>query len=372
MNNPEGVCVSLYIPTGSKPVDRQENQIRFKNLLREAEDALITEQHPEPGIQDFLAPAHNLLKESFFWAKQSRGLALFLSPEVFSPFRLPITFEESVVVADRFYIKPLLPLLSGDGWFYILAVSQNEVRLFQCTRYSVKDVELKDIPKSLDQTLEHDSVQKQLQFHTRTPVGGINERPAVYHGQGVGIDNSKDDIRRFFRAIDKGLRQVLGIDGFPLVFTGVEYLFPIYKAVNTYPHLLDQSVAGNPEAIHAEDLHKKAWEIVKPLFQQEQKKAADSYRQFAGTGFASNNIREIVPASFYGRVEVLFVAVGVQAWGAFCSNRNEVYLHHRKKPDNEDLLDLAAFQTLLKGGTVYAVTPDAVPDGTPVAALLRY
>jgi hypothetical protein len=42
-----------------------------------------------------------------------------------------------VVVTDRFHIKPLLPLLSGDGRFYVLALSQSEVRLLQGTRYSV-------------------------------------------------------------------------------------------------------------------------------------------------------------------------------------------------------------------------------------------
>jgi hypothetical protein len=122
----------------------------------------------------------------------------------------------------------------------------------------------------------------------------------------------------------------------------------------------------------AEDLHQRAWKIVKPFFQQEQKKAADSYRQLTGSGFASNSIAEMVPASYYGRIDVLFVAVGVQIWGTFCPNRNEVRLEPGKERDSEDLLDFVAIHTLLKGGTVYAITPDAVPDDAPLAAVLRY
>jgi hypothetical protein len=36
------------------------------------------------------------------------------------------------------------------------------------------------------------------------------------------------------------------------------------------------------------------------------------------------------------------------------------------------LLDLAAAHTLLNGGIVYAVEPEAVPDESPIAGILRY
>ncbi|RZB37283.1 MAG: hypothetical protein SRB2_01365 [Desulfobacteraceae bacterium Eth-SRB2] len=326
---------------------------------------------PKQNICDFLKPAHNLFREMLFWGNQSEGFALFLSQEVFSPYRLPIKFSELVVVTDRFHIKPLLPILSGDGQFYILAISQNEVRLFQCTRHSVNDVDLKEMPRNLAEALKYDDAEKQLQFHTGTP-GSRNKRSAVFHGHGVGIDNSKDNILRYFRQIDKGLHELIGDDGFPIVLAGVDYLFPIYREANTYPGLLDQGVEGNPETMSAGELHKNAWKIVKPLFQREQRKAADKYRQFAGSGLASNNIKEIVPASYHGRVDLLFVAIGVQRWGTFDPISNEVRFQHRKEQGNEDLLDFAAIQTILKGGIVYAVALDAVPDEAPLAALLRY
>jgi len=47
-------------------------------------------------------------------------------------------------------------------------------------------------------------------------------------------------------------------------------------------------------------------------------------------------------------------------------------LHEEAKPGDEDLLDLAAVQTLLNGGTVYAVELEKVPDGASLAAVFRY
>ncbi|HHP7235758.1 MAG TPA: hypothetical protein ACFCUC_14095 [Desulfobacterales bacterium] len=40
--------------------------------------------------------------------------------------------------------------------------------------------------------------------------------------------------------------------------------------------------------------------------------------------------------------------------------------------DSEDLLNLAALDTLRNGGTVYALEPDQLPESGPLAALLRY
>ena len=68
----------------------------------------------------------------------------------------------------------------------------------------------------------------------------------------------------------------------------------------------------------------------------------------------------------------MFVAVGEQKWGHFDPDTSTVHLHEDPQPSDEDLLDFAAVHTLLNGGTVYAVSPDAVPDSAPVAAVYRY
>jgi hypothetical protein len=275
------------------------------------------------------------------------------------------------VVTNRFHIKPLLTLFSGNGRFYLLALSQNEIRLLQGTRFSIGEVELEGVPKSIDQALKYDDPEKQLQFHTRTP-GGTGERAAMFHGHGVGTDDAKRNILRYFRQIDKGLHDLLKEEQAPLVLAGVEYIFPIYRQANTYPYLVDEGVTGSPDELSAKELHSRTWSVVEPLFLKAQDEAAARYKQLTGTGLASNDLKAIVPSAYHGRVESLFVPVGIQQWGTFDSDANMVYLHQDAEPDDEDLLDLAAIQTLLHGGTVYAVKPEEVPDGAVLAAVFRY
>ena len=359
------------MPTHRAGRETRQNPIRLKNLLREAETQLLGEGLRSSEAEALLAPMESLLRDAHFWRHQSDGLATFSSVELFRRYRLPLAFDELVVVSRRFHVKPLLPLLTGDGRFYVLALSQNEVRFLESTRYSVREVELKGVPQGLAEALRYDDKEQQLQFHTPTPVGR-GEQAAVFHGQGVGADDAKTDILRYFRQIDRGLSALLKDERAPLVLAGVHYLLPIYKEANKYAHLVDEGVLGNPEGVSAEELHDHAWAIVEPHFLKAREEAYLRYEQLAGTEQASNKLAKVVTGAYQGRIEELFVAVGIQQWGIFDSGAHRVHHHREAEPGDEDLLDFAAVHTLLHGGTVYAVAPDQVPDNTFIAAVFRY
>lgn len=368
-------CVSIFMPAHRAGVEVQQDPIRLKNLLVHAEERLIESGFRSPDARELLKPAQELLERAGFWRRQSDGLAIFVSQDIFRPYRLPHGFQELVVVAERFHIKPLLPLFTGDGRFYVLALSQNELRLLQGTRYSVGQVDLENVPESLAEALKWDDPERRLQWHTRAGTTTDGTRAAIFHGHGVAsADDPKDYIRRYFRQVDNGVSDLLRDERAPLVLAGVDYVLPLYREANTYQHLLEEGVTGNPEELTAEELHKQAWTILKPYFQRERKQGAAQYRRLAGaeSGLASNEVQEIVPAANHGRVETLFVALGFQRWGSFDADTNTLHLHEEAKPGDEDLLDFAAAHTLLNAGTVHAVEAGKIPGGPPLAAVFRY
>lgn len=363
--------VSIFMPTYRVGADIQQNPVRLRNLLREAEERLVESDLRPAEARKLLAPLQQLLSDSPFWHHQSDGLAIFLSQELFRYYRLPLSFEELLVVGERFYIKPLLPIFSGDGRFYVLALSQNQVRLLQCTHYSAREMDLAGIvPPSLADTLKYDVIERQAQYHSGAP--GKRKESVVFHGQDLA-DIAKDNIMRYFREIDRGLqREILREEDAPLVLAGVGYLHPIYKEANTYRHLFDKGIAGNPDGLGSEELHKRAWALVQPSFDQARAEAVSRYAQLVGTGHTSTDIKEIVAKSYVGKVELLFVALGMERWGIFDPGSNVVDLHQEAEPCDEELLDFAAVHTLIHRGTVYALKPENVPDAAPLAAVLRY
>ena len=363
----KGPCVSVFMPMHRSGPETQQDPIRLKNLIREAEEHLIARGLRTLEAKELLEPAERLLRDGLFRQHQSDGLGMFLSPEVFRYYLLPFVFKELVIVTDRFHIRPLLPLLSGDGRYYILALSQNKIRLLQGTRYSVNEVSLADVPENLAETLRDDDSWKDLQMHSA--LSGKGKLSAITHGDEV---NSKENIRRYFRRIDKGLHELVRDERVPLVLAGVDYLHPIYKEVNSYSHLMDEGIAGNPERLSAGELHGLTWTIVKPYFQKAQQEAVNRYKEFASSGQASNRIRKIIPAAYHGRIELLFVIPDLQQWGTFDAGTDEIHLHKKEKTGDEDLLEFAAIQTLLNGGTVYMVEAEKMPESDLLAAVFRY
>lgn len=375
---PGGVCVSLYMPTHQAGPERyEENRIRFKNLLKKAETHLLEADLPGMKVRDvsrLLEPAQGLLENGRFWAHQSEGLAIFLNFDNAYTYNLPLNFEEMVLVGQHFHIKPLLPLFAGNGRFFLLALSQNQVRLLQGTRHSVSEVELGEaVPANLQEAIAFDDPEDHLQFHTSTAnPGGAVSQDGMFHGHSAA-EEEKDFIFRYFRQIDDGLRQVLYAEAaVPLLLAGVDYLHPIYRRANSYPYLLEAGIQGNPEHWRNDELHERAWPLIEPHFAQAQQQALARFQQALNGKQASYQLTEIIAAAHYGRIDTLFTPLTKQLWGHFNQQTGEVTLEPESTPDNNDLLDLAAIQTLLNSGTVYAVPADVIPGGQSVAAIFRY
>ena len=365
----EGPHVSLFMPTARVGAEIQQGPIRFKNLISEVESQLKQQAIRKPQIEALLNPAQERLQDDDFWQHQSDGLAFFLAREFAQSFRLAERFEELAVVEDRFHLKPLFPLISGDGVFYVLALSQNQVRLFHGSRYHFSEVVLGDeVPRSLADALGHDLTEEQLQFHT----GGGDVGSPIYHAQGAGKDDVKPELRKFLTLLDEGLKKYLSHTGAPLILAGVDYLLPIYRAVSRYPEVLEEGITGNPETQSDEALHEQAWQLVGPRFNARRSQAREKYYAMASQAKSSNRLTEVLLAAVDGRIETLFVANSVRQWGTFDVEKRVIDLQDAAHPNNEDLLDLAAVQTYLNGGTVYVVKPGEVAGGGLLAAVLRY
>jgi hypothetical protein len=365
-----GVCISIFMPTFRTGTESQQNQIRLRNLLRQAEEKLLARGLRTQEIKELLEPAQSLPGNILFWKRQGDGLALFLTRGLFRTFCLPAAFDERLTVADRFHIQPLLPLLSGDRRFYILALSQKEVRLYEGTEQELRPIELESLPKGLAEALQVDVMEKQVRFRAGAAGGGAGA--AMISGHGAVADDTKDNLLRYFRLIDRGLHDLLKDERTPLILTGVEYLFPIYREVNTYPHLIAEGIPGNPKGSSPDALHRTALQIVRPFFSRAETEAIAQYHQSSGTGLASADLREIVPAASHGRVGLLLIASGRQEWGSFDRSSGSVEPSRDKEAGNEDLLEIAALDTYLNGGAVFLLPPERMPAAGSLVAVFRY
>lgn len=366
-------CVSMYMPTHRLGQEQQQDPIRLKNLLAEAETRLLASGIRRPKVQKLMEPAEQLLWNRNFWRHRADGLAVFLSNDFSSTFRLPSDFEELLVIANKFHIKPLLPLLGRVGTFYILALSLNNVRLFRATPDTIGEIVL-NFPTSMEKALWADEPQRFLNLHsgsisTSESKGGA----AIFHGHNPA-DEDKTNILRFFHIVDEGLDALIEDKTIPIVLAGVDYLLPIYRRASSYHNILEEGVIGNPDREDTKDLHEESWNIAKPLFEESQKKAFEKFEMLSAqrSDLASTDVSTAVKAARFGQVETLFIPLGLQIWGRYDLENNEVIRMPEPRPECEDLFDFAAAETILNSGQVFAVPREQVPGEGDLAVILRY
>lgn len=360
-------CVSLFIPT-YRAGKSQEDRIRLKNALTEAKDQLIKSGWTESDSLKFLKKGYNLLEKEDFFLHLSDGLAMYFSENHFDYFTVPINFNEMVHLSQSYYLRPIISLLNEQMPFYLLALSQGEVKLFEIEQYAITNVKIKDVvPENIDAALALEVAEESIQAHS----GNARSNP-IYHGQGGGKDRKNFEIAYYFRKIDEGIREVLP-DGDPLMLAGVDYLIPIFKDVAKYPNIMEGHVSGNPENVAPATLHEKALAAAPEYFDKEKKASINNFQAFAAEDRATAYIYDIVPAAVSGKVETLLTCKDEFAWGTYDSKTHKVHLHPEKQEDSICLLNFAAVNAFQQGGRVYNVPRTELPVPTSNGnAIYRY
>ncbi|NLE01652.1 MAG: hypothetical protein GX640_17445 [Fibrobacter sp.] len=366
-------CVSLYMPSFRTGSETQQNPIRFKNLIDNAEESLISRGIRASDASIFMAPVRRILQNPTFWTHQAEGLAAFIAPGTMKTFRLPASFSEISFVGPSFYLKPLLALLTGNSHFYLLELQSRSVRFFEGSRVSLSRYESDKIPTSLDDTLGFDTQEKQTQFASKPSWN--DARNTTIFGYGRQTDKWKVNVLNYYHRVDDAISELLQNSHDPLILAGVDYLHALYKEANSYPYLHNQHLCLDIQNFTESEIHQKIWPLLEPHFREKQKIDADYYRQLKGemNRLAANDLKTIVAGSLHGRIGILFLTDGqADYWGKFVESRQDIEIHATKLPGDEDLLDKAAINTIIRGGTVYFLERDEMPDSTAAAAILRY
>lgn len=366
--NVDGPCITMYLPLEPAPNTSRVDFVRLKSGIRQAEQKLADMDVSSREIHELLESVRHIENEAEQWGGHGGSLVVFKSPAVFRAFQVHQELDETVVVGSSFYAFPLIRALQiAEQVFYILALSQNHIRLLRCTSTDAKEVDLPEgTPTSLEQWLT-----------TRAP-NSAPDHGVVESGEAGMMtggftstqdrDNKDEYVANFFRVINKAVFELLREGKHPLILAGVDNQLSMYRDINDYPHLVEEGVQGSPESLKGGEMHKRALELVQDFFAQPAKKALALWDKIAGSDRVSTSFPEILTAAFEARVAHLFVAEGARTLGAFDRNTMRMRAGGRQ----EDLVNAAAFQTIAYGGDVFVMDQARVPGGGQMAAILRF
>lgn len=148
-------------------------------------------------------------------------------------------------------------LKTKEQKYYILTLSQNNIKLYQATPYTIEEIKLNDVPNNLDDFLSSDEFERSLQARSSTSKSNSK----IFYSSGdKKADTKKNQLLRYFNKVNDGVIEALHEQDKPLILVGVEYLMAIYKKANKYSNLVD-GIKGNADKMSIEELHQATLKV---------------------------------------------------------------------------------------------------------------
>ena len=357
--------ITITMPTEKIGEERQQNPIRFKNLLSGAAEQLQQRGMKETEAVDYLKPAKELLGQPLFWSNMEHGLVVYLTTDYFEVFKLPYDMKEMVYVNNEFRITPLLPMVSINGSFCILAISQENIRLLRCTRTSVSEITPDDIPVTISGWLD-ETPQPHIQYHTGSEGDG-----AIFFGHGASEDDRKEIVEQFFRDVEKGITRAMKKINDPLLLAGLKVNIATYKKINNYKRVLDNTVERNPDDLTEAQLRDYGWDVIRDFFLSDLYESVDVYRDSPDDRISSDP-SEIITSTVMGKSATIFIKKDLVRWGKYDNESHKVMYRNQPGNGDVDLMNWLSIKGIETGSSVYILPQDEMPDQADVAALFRF
>jgi peptide chain release factor subunit 1 len=361
----KGCAVSLYLdldpsvsPTAGDAATRLNSLLDGAAKGESANRRELTHDQRQGLKADFARIRRYYEQE--FTREGARGLAIFTAglDNVWRPLDLTETVRDHVKVGRKLYLAPLVPLVGRGEGALVVVVGRERGRFFQLRGGRLE--ELADHTE--EQPGKHDQggwSQARYQRHIETLV--------------------QDHLREVADELDRLVRRLRGPQ---IVIISSE------ETRADFDDLLSKEARGAIVGWTHAEAHAQAPELLElatPVLERwriEQETAAvDRWREEAGrNGRAAAGWGPTLEAASDGRVDLLLFQEGVGHPAARCPRCGRVAVDDGNCPldgtsmeHSEDGLDLAVHQTLVHGGTVWAVRHrhDLEPvEG--IGALLRY
>ena len=200
----------------------------------------------------------------------------------------------------------------------------------------------------------------------RSASAGSGKAPA--EGDGA----RREDLLRFFRAIDEALRDGLREEA-PIVVAAAATIQPAFREVCKRGDLCAEGVEGAVDDVGPEELHDRTYPTARRALDARDEELVEDFRRQLDRGLAADVLTSVAEAAVQGRVRRLLVADGKPLFGRVDRTTGEVILHAGQSgPQDDDVLDDLAELVLGRGGEVLVLDPGRMPGSVAAAATFRW
>ena len=349
-------CVSLYLKTTPLTQEVNASRIEMGNLLRDAQKQLEEAGFDKRRLASLLEQFDDLLDDEEFWRFQANSLAVFATPDSIRTYRLANHLISMVQVADRFHLKPLLRAVTFPHSAFVLALSENAVRLMQMHA---------DLPPTL---IKVPGMPKDAASSAGKST--LNDR--TYTGRIHGTEGQNVRFQQYARQIDAALRPILAGHEVPLVLAATGRLASVFAQVNTYPHFLTETIADSPDRLSESELAQRARPVLDNAYAKSIAALRVLFDKRSGERRTTTDISDAARAATAGGIHALLVDIDAVVPGFIDEDSGAVKFVEHNDAKAYGVVDEIAARALANGAQVLGVRRADIPGGKELAAVLRY
>lgn len=364
----EGTCISLYQKTHRHRPEKQQNLIRFKNLVKEIEQSLGI-KYDKKTIEKKMKAFYDLEQDRPFWEHVADGLAIFASEDQCIIYRLQRPVNELAMVADSFHIKPLIRIFQSADRYHLLTLDQKEFSLFEGTRYQLEEVELDpQISSTITDALGDDYGEKLL------IIGGSGPRgQAVFHGFGSKKDVIDKETEKFFRIVDEEvLTYYSQTSKIPLYLVALDENQSSFRKISKNKYLQKEGIKVSSQSMDIESLKKAAWEAMEESYLEKTRLLVEKFENARSQDKGSDDIAQVVRAATENKISHLLLESDRVIAGSIDLETGNLLDANIEDPHIDDVLDDLAELVFKQQGEVLVLPKERMPSSTGLAAIYRY
>lgn len=342
-------CVSISLDTHRTHPDNAKDEIKLKNLLKEAEERVTAEFGKKPVTS--LLEKINSVGSEIDVNYNLDSLHIFLSNDTKEIIKSSWnTSNEGVHISDSFAVRSIIKSYNRSENYLLMLLSQSGVQLYEVLNDGIiQEIQNEDFP--------------------------FPENPYYHINAAAGSDakHLDDLVREFLNKVDKAVVRVHNETGLNCVVICTEDNYSRLQQVADKPsiYLGYAAIDYNNTATH--QIAKQSWDIIKSLQKERRSKAIAEIKEAVGQGAVLTDLQEIFQASMDGRGDLLMVHQDFSQPVRMTSDRTFELTNDKVKQDTiDDITSNIAWNVLSKKGRVFFTSQDELKDLGKIVLKTRY